>query len=209
MLNILNKFELIKPIMQAEGPLNSSDRPKLLDVGCRGCELMPYVNDICSYEGADLFQNDKGTVTHVLDVSEGLPFDDNSFDFVVALDLVEHLDDFKAALEDLVRVSKTTIIMLPNLAHAAFRWKFLRTGTICGKYDLRYGQGQDRHRWLTVLDQCDEYMEDFAQDHKLNLSSHWFYDSNKKKRFAQICRLFGIKPQFWIWSSYYVLTKSV
>lgn len=77
----------------------------------------------------------------MLDVSNGLPFADRSFDYVVALDLVEHLDDFEGALTELLRVSKKGIvIMLPNMGYPIFRIKYLLTGRLGDKYDLIYGK---------------------------------------------------------------------
>ncbi len=54
-----------------------------------------------------------------LDLREGtiykLPFKDNSFDLVLCLEVLEHLDDPKAALKELTRVSKKyTILSVPN-----------------------------------------------------------------------------------------------
>jgi hypothetical protein len=201
----MNKFELVKQvIVKNSNTINS--RRRLLDVGCRGCELKPYVEELADYEGVDLYQNSEGSVNHVLDVSKGLPFSDRSFDDVVALDIVEHIDDLEGALGELVRISKRSlVVMLPNIGHSLFRLKFLRTGRISDKYDLVYGQGKDRHRWITTLSQSDKYMQLFAEDHHLELQIIWSNDSRKKKILGKIGKILGLQPELWVWASLYVM----
>ena len=204
----MNKFELVRSVLEEKFLSAAGRRPKLLDVGCRDCALKPYVADLADYAGVDLVQNPQGSVDHVLDVSRGLPFADRAFDAVVALDLVEHLDDFAGGLDELLRVSdRYLLVMLPNMAHALFRVMFLRRGTIGGKYDMKYGQGQDRHRWLTTQAQCDALMQDFARARNLRLATTWLNDSPKKRAFAAACRALGVSPNVWVWASLHVLER--
>jgi SAM-dependent methyltransferase len=203
----LNKFEFVRREIETKARA-IQPRPRLLDVGCRNCELRAYVAEFADYEGVDLYQNAAGSVAHVLDVSKGLPFEDSNFDYVVALDLIEHLDDFEGALEDLLRITKRSLlVMLPNLAHLQLRLRFLRTGRLSGKYDLIYGQGQDRHRWVTTLTQSDEYMRRFALDRQLDFNVRWFNDSRKKELLAKLGRTVGLAPDLWVLASLYVLTR--
>lgn len=206
----MNKFELVRSVLKAHVTPSVSSRPRLLDVGCRGCELKPHVDDLVDYEGADLFQNPQNTVNHVLDVSKGLPFEDGRFDYVVALDLVEHLDDFEGGLRELLRVTRgKLLVMLPNTAHALFRQRFLFSGTLTGKYDMHYRMGPDRHRWVTTQVQCDALMIDFAKDMGVAIDTQWYNDSRQKDFFAAMCRMVGLSPNVWVWASLYVLDKTV
>lgn len=204
----MNKFELVKrAIGKSLNTLNH--RRKILDVGCRGCELRKYVEEFADYVGVDLYQNPEGSVTHVLDVSKGLPFSDSSFSDVIALDLVEHLDDFEGGMRELLRVTKANlIVMLPNMAHPIFRFKFLFTGRLSGKYDLVYGQGQDRHRWLTTLTQSDEFMRKFSAANELELQIILFNDSRKKVFVGNLCKMMRLSPELWTWASLYVLSRN-
>jgi SAM-dependent methyltransferase len=209
----MNKFELVKEIIsQRHG---KGENLTLLDVGCRGCELKEYVKDLVQYRGIDLFQNSEGTVDFVLNIEKGLPMEDKSYDFVVALDLVEHLDDFQKGLEELLRVTRSyLIVMLPNLAYAPIRKEFLLRGSfsrLTDKYDLIYekgGKGEDRHRWLTVLSQMDRYMCNFSTDKQTSIETIWFYGSRKRKLFAKIAKLLGLAPSWWVHSSLYILAKT-
>jgi hypothetical protein len=203
----MNKFDLVRRVIQ-NCDWHFDFKPRLLDVGCRGCELHTYVSEMVSYEGVDLFQNSDKSVTHVLDVSKGLPFADRSFDYVIGLDILEHLDNFQESIEELLRVSgDRLIVMLPNMAHLLFRFKFLRTGRLSGKYDFIFGQGQDRHRWLTILSQSDDYMRRFCSSNDLDLQIIWFNDSAKKRLFAKLAQVLRLSPDCYIWSSLYVINR--
>mgnify|MGYP003739746629 CR=1 FL=1 len=161
-----------------------------------------------NYSGLDLFQNKDNLVEFVGDVSEGIPKPDKYFDYVVALDLVEHVDDFHGCLNELLRVSnKTLIIMLPNMGHIFFRVKFLFFAQFSGKYNMIYGAGVDRHRWITTQAQCDLYIAKFAEENYLKMHTIWFCDSRKKVLFSRLCRFFGISPNLWAWATYYVLDR--
>lgn len=200
----MNKFEFVtKMLVEIEGAEHESS---LLDVGCRTCDLKPYLNASYKYEGVDLFQNDSETVNHVLDITDGLPFDNKSYDYIVALDLLEHLDDIKIGLDEFCRVAKkAVIVMLPNMAHLYFRLRFLMNGRLSDKYDLTYGYGKDRHRWLTNIEQSDDYMKAYAMEHLLSIEISYFNDSPKKIVFERLGRLLGLSPNLWAWNSIYIL----
>ena len=63
-----------------------------------------------NYETADLFM--KG-VTHNIDI-QNIPFDDNSYDFIYASHVLEHIPDDKKALREIYRILKPSgIAILP------------------------------------------------------------------------------------------------
>lgn len=201
----LNKFETVSVLLEAAG-VNSG--ATLLDVGCRGCELRSYLPAGVQYAGLDLFQNADGTVDHVLDVEKGLPFADQSFDFVVALDLVEHLDDFAGGLGELARVTRRRLLVaLPNLGFFTFRLEFLLHGRVANKYDLACGMGRDRHRWLTVLPQTDKYMSQFARDAGFTFERIISQESPKKEWLARVARAVGVPTSWWVWKALYSLGR--
>ncbi|MBK8163347.1 MAG: methyltransferase domain-containing protein [Gammaproteobacteria bacterium] len=200
----MNKFEYVRNIILSE-PVNNKS---LLDVGCRGCELKSYVGDVVAYKGVDLFQNPSNSVDYVLDVENGLPMENSSSDYVVALDLVEHLNDFQGGLEELLRVAREKlIVMLPNMAHWVFRKEFLFHGRIGAKYDLSYGMGKDRHRWFTVLPQTDEYIKRFCDENNLELQVIWFNGGRKKELFYRVTKFLGFPPSIGVWASLYIMKK--
>ena len=62
----------------------------LLDAGCRDMTLKPLLIGCKEYYGGDLIEAD-GVLE--CNLEQPLSFEDNSFDVVVALDVLEHLND--------------------------------------------------------------------------------------------------------------------
>jgi len=110
-----------------EGIIKKSEvrNPKILDVGCGTGGNLEMLAKFGAAEGVDVsdealeFCKSKGLNVHK-GLAESLPFADQSFDVVTALDVVEHLDDDAAGLKEMNRVLKTggrTLIFVP-----AFMW---------------------------------------------------------------------------------------
>jgi SAM-dependent methyltransferase len=181
-------------------------KSSVLDVGCRDCVLRTVLGEAVEYQGADLFQNSAGSVNHLLDLERPLPFADRSFDIVTAMDVVEHVENFDGAVRELCRISRVAaIVMIPNLAHIQTRVRFLRTGRISGKYDMKYPASRDRHRWFTVQPQADEYFRAAAADCDCDLETVWFLDGKKRLLLGRVLRALGFSPAIWVWASIYVL----
>lgn len=203
----MNKFEYFSSKILK---LDSMHPIELLDVGCRGCELKDFLPENVLYTGVDLFQNPKGTVSCLADVSRGLPFPDKRFNYVVALDLLEHLDDFEKGLTELLRIShKYLVVLLPNMAHIFFRFRFFCKGVLDKKYDLLHGRSSvDRHRWLTVIPQSSAYMHAFCSEKGFKIKIIPFNDTLKKNLISQLLKWLGFKKAWWAWSEFYVIEKS-
>ena len=119
----------------------------LLDIGCRTMALKPLLNDCREYYGTDLTPN-KGV--YECNLEEGLPqFEDNSFDIVTALDVLEHLENAHHTFQETLRVAKKAIIVsLPNMYYIKFRLNFLLGNGLSGKYIFPPNPILDRHRWV-------------------------------------------------------------
>lgn len=191
------------------------DQPQLLDVGCRDCGLKKYLPDHFSYKSADLFQNDDGTVDYVVDVSEGFPFENNSFDYVMALDILEHLDDLESGLEEVYRIANhKLLVILPNMSYWSHRASFLFKGHFnTSKYNLKYrGENRDsrldRHRWVTVPPQSDQFMKDFSADKNIRLEIFPYFDRKSKKVFSSALKKVGLQTHLFSLGSLYILSKN-
>ncbi|MGI8554856.1 MAG: class I SAM-dependent methyltransferase [Pyrinomonadaceae bacterium] len=108
-----------------QNPKSKIQNPKILDVGCGTGGNLEMLNKFGAAEGVDVsddaleFCQSKGLKVHK-GLAEKLPFADESFDVVTALDVVEHLDDDVAGLSEMYRVLKRggkTLIFVP-----AFMW---------------------------------------------------------------------------------------
>ena len=86
--------------------------PKILDVGCGTGANLEMLAQFGESEGVDVsddaleFCKAKGLKAHK-GLAEKLPFEDESFDLVTALDVVEHLDDDVEGLKEMHRVLKS------------------------------------------------------------------------------------------------------
>lgn len=194
----VDKFEIAKRALDS---IASDSGNKVLDVGCRDCIFSTLLADRWSYEGLDLFQNQKGSVTYVQSVEDGIPVPDRTFAATVALDVVEHVDRMSAVMDELWRVTdRKLIVALPNMAYALYRFKFLLSGSLGEKYRLLpYGQDSgDRHRWLTTADECVRYMREFAnaQGRQAKLSWQATAESATRKVFSKVFGGAGFSEQF-------------
>ncbi len=104
---------------------NPQSAIRILDVGCGTGGNLEMLAKFGAAEGVDVsddaleFCKRKGLKAHK-GLAESLPFDDESFDVVTALDVVEHLDDDVAGLNEMYRVLRRggkTLIFVP-----AFMW---------------------------------------------------------------------------------------
>lgn len=119
---------------------------RVLDVGCRSGRLRQALRgkDV-RYCGLDL----SPPADVIGNLEAGLPFPDETFDVVVALDVLEHTDNIWSAFRELCRVTRRyCVIALPNMYEMRSRVKFLLGRGISGKYGLTVEPEADRHRWL-------------------------------------------------------------
>lgn len=118
----------------------------VLDAGCGGGGYVDYLcrrgfeaTGIDSHESIlDVHREQRFAGNFVLaDLSERLPFDDDSFDTSIVFDVLEHVDD-RAALRELARVTRRRIILtVPQADKSLHRYGL----TVCTHLDcthLRY-----------------------------------------------------------------------
>jgi SAM-dependent methyltransferase len=86
------------------------ERPRILDVGCGTGANLEMLAQFGEAEGVDVstdalaFCRARGLTNVRQGAAEKLPYEDESFDLVTALDVVEHLDDDAAGLGEMHRV---------------------------------------------------------------------------------------------------------
>ena len=129
----------------------------LLDMGCRTMALKPYLKGCKEYYGTDLMPAEG---VYECNLEEGLPnFEDNAFDIVVALDVLEHLEHAHLALKEAQRVAKKAVfIALPNMFYIKFRLNFLLGRGLSGKYAFPTEPILDRHRWVLSYTEAENFV---------------------------------------------------
>lgn len=131
---------------------------KVLDVGCRDCIINYVASD---YVGFDVkpepYEDNIKVVTG--DLERGLPFNNQEFGTVVALDVLEHVDNPYFAIYEFKRVAREkAIICLPNLYHFKHRIKYLLGKGLGDKYGLPEHKPVDRHKWLFDFDDARNFV---------------------------------------------------
>lgn len=150
MVSYRSKYTITAELLGNEGGL-------LLDIGGRDRILSRYLTSVgylspnSNGEGHDFMVDLSAPRTSLRDCQ---------FDVVVALDVLEHVDDIHHALAEILRTTgKKLVIALPNLATLTHRLSFLLRGRLpTDKYDLKRERPADRHRWLTTYSQIGDFV---------------------------------------------------
>jgi len=113
-----------------------------------------------------------------LDAVERLPFGDNAFDLLCAMDVLEHLEAFHLIVEEILRCSKKTVIIyLPNSAaeipgivlnKSKFKKKS-HQGYFSKYYGLPLNKELDRHRYWLYIQDIIRYFEVIRHMHNLKV----------------------------------------
>jgi SAM-dependent methyltransferase len=102
--------------------------PRILDVGCGTGANLKMLADYGKTEGVDIssqaveFCRQRGLDSVKLGAAEQLPYDDESFELVTALDVIEHLDDDVAGLREMRRVLRSDGRLLLFVPAFMFLW---------------------------------------------------------------------------------------
>lgn len=92
----------------------------VLDIGCRDGGLKKYLPDGIIYKGMDIAEEFKSDDIIIGDAGLGIPFDDNHFDFVFAVEVCEHATNPYNIFREAYRVLKPRgkfIVSVPNPYH--------------------------------------------------------------------------------------------
>ena len=139
------------------GKLNGD---KVLDIGCREMILKEYLEGNFDYLGLDYISkksNASDFINHNLE--KGLPDNLNNIDTIVALDVLEHIENIHDVYKEFFSITnKTVIVALPNMAYYKFRINFLIKGVLSGKYIFSEEKVLDRHRWIPNYQSIDKFI---------------------------------------------------
>lgn len=108
-------------------PANGRPR-RILDVGCGTGTLLKYLARYGDVLGVDVdeqaiaFCRERGVHKVQKIDSFPLPFEDNSFDLVTILDVLEHIEDDRGTLEDLYRVLRPGGMLMVAVPAYRFLW---------------------------------------------------------------------------------------
>jgi len=169
------KFFIIKDKIKDLEKSNFS----IIDLGSRDKVLKKFIPDNWVYTGVDKFSEDND---YVLDLNKDFDTIKGNYDFLSALDIVEHLDDPISFIEDCKkRTNKMMFINIPNAAYYSFRLKFLFTGSLTEKFHFSGDSNDDRHRWFTNYDNAINFVnQKLNNDFTINIDK--IYKTRNKLR---------------------------
>jgi 2-polyprenyl-3-methyl-5-hydroxy-6-metoxy-1,4-benzoquinol methylase len=121
-------YELVREHVPATG--------KVLEVSCGKGEILKRLADVgYAVTGTNFTRYDDHNrevpIDWGVDLIEGLPYDDGTFECVILCDVLEHLSDHRKALSELTRVLASDgylILSSPNIMRIQSRLHFLLTG---------------------------------------------------------------------------------
>ena len=137
---------------------------RILDVGADECHLKSYLPANTKYIGIGL----GGAPDIQVNLEEGkIPFDDRSFDCVMCLDVLEHVESIHAIFDEICRVSNDwVIIALPNAWNTMYnmlKGDVYKPNQAFKFYGLPVEPPQDRHKWFFSYDEAEAFVRYRAQ----------------------------------------------
>lgn len=134
-------------------------RGKILDVGCFEAPLRELLPNEW-YFGIDIAGCPNQTVN--LEQSNRLPFENDAFNCVLCIEVLEHLNNLHTMFQELFRVSSQDVIVsLPNCWCAA-RQKIERGRGDILHYGLPHESPLDRHKWFFNATEVSQFFESAA-----------------------------------------------
>ena len=134
-------------------------RGRILDVGADECHLRHYLHEDSEYWGI----GHGGSPDQQVDLEkEGLPFPNASYDCVLCLDVLEHVENIHEIFDECCRVTRRSVIVsLPN-PYAQF-FRFLRRGDYQPGLPLKYyglpvERPDDRHKWFFSTAEAEQFI---------------------------------------------------
>ena len=132
----------------------------ILDVGCDQGYLRHLIDADSRYYGV----GNRGAVDQLVDLEvDLLPFQTASFDCVLCLDVLEHVENIHEVFDELCRVTRRHVILsLPN-AYCTF-WDMLRAGEYAPDTPMKYhnlpvAMPEDRHKWFFCVSEARRFVE--------------------------------------------------
>src|SRR5678815_84615 len=124
----VGRRRIIRSLVEKICSTLGNSNPRILDVGCGTGANLKMLAEHGRAEGVDISQqavdfcHERGLGSVKLGAAEDLPYENDSFDLVTSLDVVEHLDDDVAGLREMRRVLRPDGRLLLFVPAFMFLW---------------------------------------------------------------------------------------
>src|SRR5690349_5031002 len=124
----VGRRRIIRSLVEKIRAALNNPNPRILDVGCGTGANLKMLADYGNAEGVDIspqaveFCRERGLDSVKLGAAEQLPYENDSFELVTALDVIEHLDDDVAGLREMRRVLRRDGRVLLFVPAFMFLW---------------------------------------------------------------------------------------
>jgi 2-polyprenyl-3-methyl-5-hydroxy-6-metoxy-1,4-benzoquinol methylase len=182
----------------------------VLDVGCGNSNLRQLLSARCRYTGVDLL----GNPDIVVNLEKGLPLTTKSYDCVIALDVLEHVNRIHYLIDEICRVSRKYVILsLPNMYEITFRVKYLLGKRLSGKYGLPANHPADRHRWLVSYEDARTFVYSKVKENKFNIIRefpyYYAYNFLPLRFLMNIAKMAKLSPNLLAWAHWSVWERCI
>lgn len=153
----------------------------VLDIGCDKKQLKNFLPfDVTRYIGIDI--SNEADIKIDLESAQPLPLEDKEFELVVALDVLEHLENIHQIFDEACRISsKYILISLPNNLQAAIKGYVFKRYNKDPQYQFQYGKYAkfyglpferpvDRHRWFFNSEEAEDFLRYRANKHGFKIA---------------------------------------
>lgn len=188
---------------------------RILDVGADKAYLKTLLSPDVEYTGIDMMPSKFVQAVNL--EKESLPFANEQFDCVLALDVLEHVDNIYEVFDSLCRVSsKYVIISLPNpwsTMIAAIQNGSYQEGIHLKFYGLPVDPPVDRHKWFFSASEAKEFVNARAKINKMQVIDIYIESTLQPQAITDLLRVWGglgkgIMPEdLYVGTQWYVLEK--
>ncbi len=160
------------------------DKGKVLDVGCNDGKIALMINQQkpgLVVHGLDIQDNNGCLISKDLYDGHTMPYKDNAFDIVLAVDVLHHTTDILSVLQEMARVSKTYILIKDVVVYSKLTYNLMCVVDYLSNF--RYGikctyNFPNRDEWnnyfcksnLAIIKQPDNLNYGFGINDRYNLT---------------------------------------
>ena len=185
--------------------VNLTDAKLLIDVGCgpnilRDVARSKYPN--LEVLGYDQYILDGARSIRTVDLENAkLPYANAEVDVAVCSHVLEHVDNAHSLTDELCRVAKNVIILLPNSILWTTLAKVVLRRSLLPMVGLPLEKPLDRHRWIYTVDEATRWMRHVAGKWNRNLDVLYRTDWRLPTVMARV------NPDLFVLEMSYVLTS--